>query len=61
MPCELRHLSERGVFPDEDLVLRVPVGAHLERERETDVMLPSMRQGSSRGPHTGTHQLVGVL
>lgn len=54
-------MSERGVFPDEDLVLRVPVGAHLERERETDVMLPSMRQGSSRGPHTGTHQLVGVL
>lgn len=61
MPCELRHLSERGVFPDEDLVLRVPVGAHLERERETDVMLPSAQQGSSRGPHTGTHQLVGVL
>lgn len=52
MPRQLGHLSEGGVFPDQDLVLRVAVGAHLEKEREReererDVVLPTLRQLSS--------------
>lgn len=54
MPRQLGHLSEGGVFPDQDLVLRVAVGAHLEgererEERERDVVLPTLRQLSSEG------------